>query len=45
MESEIINKFIIVFKALIENVKLLCPKNSIINNNASIIDAFVSNNG
>lgn len=44
MESEIINKFIIAFKSLIENVKLLCPRNSIINNNSGIIDAFVSNN-
>ena len=45
MEKEIINKFIIVFKALIENVKLLCPRNSIINNNAGLIDSFVSTNG
>lgn len=45
MEKEIIQKFIIAFKGLIENVKLLCPKNSIINNNAGLIDSFVSNNG
>lgn len=44
MEGEIINKFIIAFKSLIENVKLLCPRNSIINNNAGLIDSFVSNN-
>ena len=39
-----IEKFIKVFKSLIDNVKLLCPRNSIINNNAGLIDSFVSNN-
>ena len=42
--SDIVNKFIYVFKSLIENIKLLCPKNSIINNNANLIDSFVNNN-
>ena len=42
--SDIVNKFSYVFKSLIENIKLLCPKNSIINNNANLIDSFVNNN-
>lgn len=42
--SDIVNKFIYVFKSLIENIKLLCPKNSIINNNAKLIDSFVNSN-
>ncbi len=45
MEKEIVGKFIKVFKALIENVKILCPKNSLINNNAALIDSFVNVNG
>lgn len=42
--SEIVDKFIIAFNSFVENVKLLCPRNSIINNNAALINSFINNN-